>query len=77
MTGTGAIDEWYSYAQYYDPTTGKVKLPDNLVIKGKKATKKQKAEAARKAGYYLGLLWRSYSGVAFAARAPWVVGRFC
>jgi hypothetical protein len=70
MTEPGAVSAWYGFTGLYDYEKG-----TNIYPEG--ATDAAKAKIDREALYLKGLLWRSHTQVAFAVRAPWVVGRFC
>jgi len=63
-----AVNQWYGYSKYYNYDKGTTIYP-------KAATDKKAVD--REAGYFKGMLWRSYGKVSFAVRAPWVVGRLC
>jgi len=71
MTKPLGINKWYGYSDLYDFETGLNKYPDTA----KEQSDKDKVDV--QAHYLKSLLWKSYSKVSFAVRAPWVVGRFC
>jgi len=71
MTTPLGANKWYTYSEFYNIDKGTTIYPETA----KENADKKKVDV--KAHAFKAMLWKSYTKVSFAVRAPWVVGRFC